>query len=247
MLNLTGKIQSLLIFKITVLGILTLFFYGPFNLSESPVVAQKNNESIHEQKKNQANVDKNEKARKSFISDLLELPPLNTQEATKADIGKYIDIATRKDRQLTERLDLLRKREEQLRNLEKSIEEKIVTLDEERRFFAQSLQQEKNLKNERTNELVLLYAKMEPKKAAPIFEKLDRDLVVELFKQLPQKQVTAVLEAMTPERSVTLSEYYGRVRSAREYDLLKEMNQSLLKEFDDCRGMPSPDSAFNKP
>ena len=26
----------------------------------------------------------------------------------------------------------------------------------------------------------------------------------------------------------------GRVRSAREYDLLKEMNKSLLKEFEQC-------------
>jgi hypothetical protein len=79
---------------------------------------------------------------------------------------------------------------------------------------------------------------MEPKKAAPVIEKLDKDLVVELFRQLPQKQVTSILENMSADKSVAISEYYGRVRSAREYDILKEMNQSLRKEFDDCKGMP---------
>lgn len=179
-----------------------------------------------------------EKARKSFISDLLELPTLDPQSIKKEELGKFIEIANRKERQIIERLDLLKKKENQLKELEKSVEEKISVLDEERKFFAQSIQKEKDLKNERVTQLITLYAKMEPKKAAPVFEKLDRDLVVELFKQLPQKQVTAILEAMTPDRSVALSEYYGRVRSAREYDLLKEMNQSLKKEFDDCKGMP---------
>ena len=45
---------------------------------------------------------------------------------------------------------------------------------------------------------------------------------------------------MPADKSVSLSEYYGRVRSMREYDVLKEMNQSLRKEFDDCKGMPKP-------
>ena len=91
----------------------------------------------------------------------------------------------------------------------------------------------------RLDKLVTMYAKMEPKKAAPIMEKLDKDLVVDLFKALPQKQITAILEAMNPEKSVQISEYYGRVRSTREYDVLKEMNKSLLAEFDKCKSLPA--------
>ena len=178
------------------------------------------------------------KTRKSFLSNLLELPELDPKSVQKDEVLNYLEIAERKQRQVEERLDLLKRREEQLKGLESSIDEKIRKLDEERKFFSQTIQQEKKLKDERTDKLVSMYAKMEPKKAAPIMEKLDKDLVVELFKQIPQKQVTAILEAMSPDSSVKISEYYGRVRSTREYDVLKEMNQSLRKEFDDCKGLP---------
>jgi flagellar motility protein MotE (MotC chaperone) len=192
--------------------------------------------------KTAASVNKEEGPRKSFLSNLLELPKLETDSMRKEELGKYLEIAERKDRQLKERLNMLKNREEQLKSLESSIDGKLNKLDEERKFFAQTIQQEKDMKNERVSQLIGMYAKMEPKKAAPVFEKLDKDLVVELFKKLPQKQVTAILETMSPDKSVQLSEYYGRVRSAREYDVLKEMNQSLRKEFDDCKGMPNTKS-----
>lgn len=178
------------------------------------------------------------KSRKSFLSNLLELPELNPDAIQKEELGKYLEIAERKKRQIEDRLEILKKREEQLKGLENGIDEKLKRLDEERRFFAETIQQEKVLKGERTDKLIAMYSKMEPKKAAPVIEKLDKDLVVELFKNMPQKQVTAILEVMSPDKSVTISEYYGRVRSAREYDVLKEMNQSLRKEFDDCKGLP---------
>lgn len=178
------------------------------------------------------------KTRKSFLANLLELPTLDPSSVQKEELGKYLEIAERKQRQIEERIELLKHREEQLKGLETSIDEKLKVLDEERRYFSQTIQQEKDLKGERLEKLVSMYAKMEPKKAAPVLEKLDKDLVVELFKQIPQKQITAVLEAMTPEKSVEISEYYGRVRSTREYDMLKEMNSSLRKEFDDCKGLP---------
>ena len=84
---------------------------------------------------------------------------------------------------------------------------------------------------------------MEPKKAAPIIENMDRDLVVALFKAIGQKQITYILEAMDPQKSVELTEYFGRIRSGKEYDLLSEMNKSQLEEFQDCKGMQEPKTA----
>lgn len=178
------------------------------------------------------------KTRKSFLSNLLELPELDPGAIQKEELGKYLEVAERKKRQIEDRLEILKKREDQLKGLEHGIDEKLKRLDEERRFFAETIQQEKVLKGERTDKLIAMYSKMEPKKAAPVMEKLDKDLVVELFKNMPQKQVTAILEVMSPDKSVMISEYYGRVRSAREYDVLKEMNQSLRREFDECKGLP---------
>jgi len=177
-------------------------------------------------------------ARKSFLSGLFELPKLNAKKVKKAEIGKYLDMAERKEQQISERTIKLAKREEQLKALERSIEEKLSQLDDERKFIAKTLQEEKDLKGERLDKVVELYDKMDPKKAAVAFEKIDKDLAVALLKRLKQKQVTTILEAMNPEKSVELTEYFARVKSAKEYDLLKELNDSLKKEFQDCKGMP---------
>lgn len=181
--------------------------------------------------------------RKSFLDDLLELPALNREKLQKEDVARYLNMADRKKKQIDERITMLGKRERQLQGLEKSIDEKLKRLDEERKFFAQSIQQEKDLKGQRLDKLVELYDKMEPKKAAPVIEKMDEDLVVALFKRLRQKQVTLILETMSADKSVKLSEYFGRVRSGKEYDLLKEMNSSLRQEFADCKGLPKEDLA----
>ena len=177
------------------------------------------------------------KNRQSFLTNLLELPTLDPESIKKEEVGRYLDLAERKKRQIEERITLLKSREDQLKSLEMSIEDKLRRLEEERKYFAQSIQREKELKGERVKKLITFFQKMEPKKAAPMFEKMDKDLVISMFKEIPQKQITTVLEQMQPDKSVELSEYFGRVRSAREYDLLKEMNKSLLSEFEECKGM----------
>ena len=240
--KLPRALKGIMIAKLFSLVILFLCLDKGFYLGDAPLFGADGQEKQDSQVDSKAEESEKEQAgreRQSFLANLLELPSLNPESIQKDELGKYLEIAERKKQQLEERLELLKAREDQLKSLESSIDDKLKRLDDERRFIAQTIQQEKDLKGERLDKLVALYAKMEPKKAAPLFEKLDRDLVVELFKQLPQKQVTLILEGMNPERSVFLSEYYGRVRSAREYDLLKEMNQSLRKEFDDCKGMPT--------
>ena len=249
--------RVLIVAKILLLGVLFLAMNGGLTLGDLPLFGKEDSvdseskdskKDSKESKPSKDSKDKKasakdeastgEKKRQSFLSNLLELPELNPDSIKKEELGRYLDIAERKKRQIEDRLANLGRREDQLKSLENSIDEKLKKLEEERRYFAQTIQKEKDLKGERLDKLVTLYAKMEPKKAAPVIEKLDKDLVVELFKQLPQKQVTAILEVMTPDKSVAISEYYGRIRSTREYDVLKEMNSSLRKEFDDCKGMP---------
>ncbi len=179
------------------------------------------------------------RSRKGFLDGLLQLPSIAPDEVKREELGRYLSLVERKERQVNERLDLLGKREETLKSLEKSVEEKLKRLEDERRFFAETVQKEKEFKDQRTKALGEFYAKMKPKVAAPIFEKLDRDLVVELFQLVPQKQVMEILAAMNPEESVRLSEYYGRVRSGREYEVMREMNTSLQDEFQKCKGVPS--------
>ncbi len=248
------KFAALIAFKVIVAGVLFSAFQGWIHVGDLSLSAAVESEKAATETKPAAEADaaaksaeveiKEQPIRKSFLSNLLDLPSLDTETAKKEEIATYMNIIERKQKQVEDRLSMLTNREGQLKKLENSIDEKLKRLDDERRFFSQTIQKEKELKGERIDKLVSLYAKMEPKKAAPVFEKLDRDLVVELFKQLPQKQVTLVLEGMSADKSVSLSEYYGRVRSAKEYDMLKEMNTSLRSEFDQCKGMPTDEKAI---
>jgi flagellar motility protein MotE (MotC chaperone) len=182
-------------------------------------------------------------ARKSFLDGLLELPALNKDAPKKEEIARYLTLAERKRAQIEERMAQLGDREKMLIEIEKSIQEKLGRLDEERKFFAQTIQQEKEFKDKRQELIIEMYKKMEPKKAAPLMETMDKDLVVYLFNKMPNKQVTKILETMKPEKSVEITEYFGRVRSGREYDTLREMNKSLSKEFDICKGLPAEPAA----
>jgi flagellar motility protein MotE (MotC chaperone) len=179
-----------------------------------------------------------EKKRRSFLDDLLNLPKISTEGMDKDEIGRYFTMLERKQSQIENRIQILSSREEQLKNLERSLDEKIKKLEDEMMFFQQTIQKEKQLQADRLDKLVDFYQKMEAKKAAAVFEKLDKDLVVSLFNRFPQKQTTQILALMNPDRSVELSEYYGRIKSAKEYELLKEINVALRGQFEECKGLP---------
>ena len=107
--------------------------------------------------------------------------------------------------------------------------------------MAQGIDSKKNeLKKEKLTLLIELYDKMEPKKAATLFESLSPDLSVSLLKSLKQKQLTAILEKMAPDKASKLTEYFSRMKSGAEYDLLKEMNSSLRDAFKECKGDSLP-------
>ena len=168
---------------------------------------------------------------KTYLERLLDLPNFESDSIKKSEVAKYLDILERKRSQVEQRISSLADREKALKELENTIQRKISNLEEEKRFFAESIQKEKEMKQERLTDLISFYQKMGPKKAAPVFEKMDKDLVVKLFKNMPVKQTTSILQLMNPDRSVELTEYYGRLKSGKEYDLLKEVNQSLVEEF----------------
>lgn len=217
--------QKLFLLKIFLLTFAVIAVGGWIKFGEKKLSAEDApKKEVNEQKKT-----------KSFLENLLDLPTLDPDKIKKDEIGKYLSLAEKKKAQVDERIVVLEQKEKQLQALEASIDVKLQKIDDERKFIGQTIQQEKDLKGERLTRLIELYDKMEPKKAAPVFEKLDKDLAMALMKGLKQKQVTTILEFVTPEKGVELSEYFGRVKSLREYDTLKELNQSLKSEFQDCK------------
>lgn len=117
-----------------------------------------------------------------------------------------------------------------------SVDAKLKRIEEERRLLEETLQKERKAKQERLSDALQFVAKMEPQKAAPLLETMDRDLVMQLLKQLPPRQVTKLLESVNPKKATEFLEYYTRIRSGREYELLREMGLCATGnegEFDD--------------
>ena len=102
-------------------------------------------------------------------------------------------------------------------------EEKLKIIKEEKQLLEETLQKEKTVQKERIDEALTFIEKMEPKKAAPVLEQMDRDLVIALFKKLKPKTVTKFLEGMNPKKATEYMEYYTKIRSGREYELLRDL------------------------
>lgn len=244
-----GKNPIKILLGLKLILLLAVLFYvsESFYIGEKSSIANENGEKNLNTDNNETNLVSENNAKgsdeqedkKSFLSNLLNLPEISDIDGKNEAIGKYLSLAERKKQQVDQRLALLQEREVQLKKIEATIDDKLSKLEEERRFFTLSIQKEKELKEDRLKKLVDFYSKMEPKKAGPVFEQLDKDLSVALLQNLKQKTITKILESMSPEKSVQLTEYFGRIKSGKEYELLKEMNVSLRESFEECKGMPS--------
>ncbi len=241
------SIPSILVLKVLVLAYIfagdrVLIYFGEKNILGADEEKAKTESAPAEAKEasdKPASSDESESKRRGYLDDLLNMPKVNTDGLKKDEIGRYLTLLERKQSQVENRIQILKAREDQLKSLEGNLDTKLKKIEDEMLFFQQTVQKEKDLKGERLDKLVEFYQKMEPKKAAVVFEKLDKDLIVQLFNRFPQKQTTQILSLMNPDRSVELSEYYGRLRSSKEYEILKEVNTSLRKEFQDCKGLPA--------
>lgn len=241
--KLRNTLKLILGVKITFLILFTGVYFGWLYLGEHKLHGQGDeSQATSETPSNTVGrrLERNESREDSrnFLESLLTLPELDVNKSSKDEIGRYLTLIDQAKQQVEERIGVLKNKIRQLKTLENNLDEKIAKLDEERQFFATTIQKEKEIQKERLEDLVGLYEKMEPKKAAPVFEAMDKDLVVAIFKKMKKKQVTKVLELMETDKSVMLTEYFGRVGSAREYDLLKEMNKSLQMAFNDCKELP---------
>ena len=237
-----------MIVKLMVIGYIMSangFFLGEKNLSaqEEASTTQDTNAAGGDLKANKEDPAKSKKddiivTRRSYIEDLLELPKIDKSGLEKNELSRFLMLLDRKIEQVSGRAKILEKRENHLKSLENSIDTKLQKLQEEATFFTETLQKEKDIHKERLDRLVNFYEKMTPKKAAPIFEQMDKDLVVALFKRIPKKQTMNILALMPPDKSVELSEYFGRIRSGKEYEMLQQINDSLKREFQECKGLP---------
>lgn len=225
------KTKLIILLKFLIL-ISILIYQGFIRFGEKNLGAQDNPDTVVEEERISSPVD-----------DLLNLPKIDTRTVKKRELDTYLSTIEEQKAILDEKLNTLEERKKNLLNIEKSIEEKLSRLEQDVAFFEASKQKEKQLQLDRLEKLVNFYQKMSPKKAAPLFEKLDKDLAVSLLQQISDKKSTEILGLMDPQKSVELTEYFGRIESTKEYQNLKEINKSLLEEFEICKSLQSVEAS----
>ena len=220
-----STIKWLLVLKISLLVVILFMIKGYFYLGDRPLEAedQKNNSEIN-----------NDNDNNQDLKSIIELPKIDYKKASASELENYILTIDKKKAELESKAKLLKEREDILTKMEASIDTKLKKIENEKQLFLDSIQKEEELSKERKKELVEFYKKMPAKKAAVIFSNMNMDLVVALFKELPQKQVSSILSEMSSEKSKEVTEYFSRIDSLKEYSVIKNLKQAIENEFEGC-------------
>lgn len=165
-----------------------------------------------------------------------EIPEKGLSLSRAAELRNQLLLMRKEIEQKTEKLNVAKQGYDRSKS---DIENKLRRIEEERKLLEETLQKERKAKEERLSEALEFIAKMEPKKAAPLLEGMDRDLVMQLLRKLPPRQVTKLLEAVNPKKATELLEYYTRIRSGREYELFRELGL--------CQGNGGDEGGNEKP
>ena len=237
-------VSGLMLAKIVMLLILTIRYnlvsFGEKELRAEPQLtpdinmAKDDADVGKEDRESSPKPSADEKAQDPFLG-LLDTPKLNPEKIEKRELARYLKLAEDKEQRLEAVKAQTKLRIAKLKKVQADVAKILDRLEEEHRFFAQTVQREQTIKEKRLEMLKIMYEKMEPKRAAPVFAEMDKELAVALMKTIKNKQVTSILQAMPSDKARELTEYFGRVGSAREYELLKEMNRSLQDAFLECQ------------
>ena len=115
-----------------------------------------------------------------------------------------------KDKQLQAKEKALNRREGQLKALEEDLQGQIAQLEKLQAEIEKDIDTKKKQDNEQLLLTVKFYEKMDPGDAAKSMEQLNTKIAVQILLNIKDKQASAVLAEMTPEKSARLVEEIAR-------------------------------------
>ncbi|HHO75140.1 MAG TPA: hypothetical protein ENN05_01780 [Deltaproteobacteria bacterium] len=111
------------------------------------------------------------------------------------------------------RQEELKVRENELKNLEKSIDEKIVKLRGIEASIQASVNEYKLLSDDRIRHLVKIYSSMKPNAAAGLMNQLDIDVAVEVFLNMKGDIAGGILSYMDTHRAAIITKKLANYRN----------------------------------
>jgi len=144
------------------------------------------------------------------LAEDVESPPPSQPSLNSRNVEAGLEILERKRAEIeTERQQLERERK-QLTAFKQEIEAKLVQLSEIQDSIQRKLDEHKMIHDNKIKHLIKIYTTMAPKKAAALIEKLDKELIMELFSQMKVEQVGQILPHMSAENAAKIGEHLAR-------------------------------------
>ena len=128
-------------------------------------------------------------------------PSLSSQ-----NLGRKTEILEQERAAIDAERRQLEREREQLMALKQEIEEDLVKLSEIQDIVQRKLDEHKTTQNNKIKHLIKIYSNMAPKKAVTLIEKLDMELVMELFSQMKAELVGQLLPHMSAEKAAKIGE-----------------------------------------
>jgi len=153
-----------------------------------------------------------ESARKKYIPQVSK--PGKDIKSKEKDTPSVSELK-KKQMELVEKERQLLERENDIKKMEKEIIAKINKLEKIYREYKKSIEQEKKIKKKRLEKLVLMYSKMDVKRAGPAFERMDKGLAVQLLLHLKEKFVSKLFEKMNTDKVVEYSEALAKLKKKK--------------------------------
>ena len=132
-------------------------------------------------------------------------PSFNSQ-----NVGPSLRILECKRAELKMERRQLERERKQLAVLKQEIETKLVRLSEMQESIQKKLDEHETIRNNKIKHLIKIYTTMAPKKAAALIEKLDMEVIIELFSKMKGEQVGQILSSVPAEKAAKISERLAR-------------------------------------
>ena len=161
-----------------------------------------------------------------------DLPVIPETGLTVAEASKIRDELILLKQDVESKIQRLKEKKDVADDALSKLDKQRKELDEEKRLFNESITKEKNIREERIAQTVKFFDRMDPKKAAAVVSTLDKDLVTNIFLRLKTKRISDILSNMDPKTASDKLEYFTKIRSGREFSLLKKMGLCEQSDID---------------
>jgi flagellar motility protein MotE (MotC chaperone) len=126
------------------------------------------------------------------------------------NLGENVEILERKRAEIEMERRQLERERKQLAALKQEIQAKVARLSEIQDSIQRQLDEQKTILDNKIKHLIKIYTTMAPKKAAALIEKLDMEIIIELFSTMKGEHVGQILPHVSAEKAAKISERLAR-------------------------------------